>query len=479
MMNGNGKRSIGNEYFEGQYMNNQKVNGSYHYKDGSLYTGEWYNNEADGLGENTANGVISEGTFVQGLFTGTGTVTLDDGDKYVSDYWHGNGFIRGTYYKQGKGEGVVGRYSHQIFTPLRKVENEAEDKLDKYTRAWIKECNKAIKKGDLDSLASLGRFYSRVDGLRHRGIDLLRQGEMMGNANSIFELGRLYDYEWYGLLDSALKYYERAAALGSVEATYRMGIIYDRGNLKNAKGEFTNYSHVVRNPDKAKEQFKKGAEKFYIPSLNELEYLIDEDNGGAYMKGATLNNQKKYQEAMPWLEAAANYRISQACFLLGQIYYLGSGGVPVNNEESTKWFIKQGDLGNPEGYYRAGLSLSVAKQYDRAFSLYEKAIAMGSREAATSLASAKSQIKQDAYNEWAVRELEKKRAAGIDIYGNGGGGNNTVTSANKPVSKTWCSECHGSGKIARIEYYTDKMSGLQSGRTVYDNCGRCYGKGYY
>jgi hypothetical protein len=76
--------------FEGQYINDQMVEGKMTYQDGSTYTGSWVDGMRHGKGRCmfTDNSVY-EGEFREGEFYGYGKMSWSDGGWYEGNWVYG------------------------------------------------------------------------------------------------------------------------------------------------------------------------------------------------------------------------------------------------------------------------------------------------------------------------------------------------------------------------------------------------------
>ena len=83
--------------------------GTFTYRDGKKYVGEWRDNKRNGQGTITfANGTQYVGEFRDGKMHGQGTYTVTDGKKYVGEWrdnkLHGQGTVTGVTGKKYVGE---------------------------------------------------------------------------------------------------------------------------------------------------------------------------------------------------------------------------------------------------------------------------------------------------------------------------------------------------------------------------------------
>ena len=85
--------------------------------------------------------------------------------------------------------------------------------------------------------------------------------------------------------------------------------------------------------------------------------------------------------AVKWLLKAADKDYLHAIIKLGVIYYEGHPGVPANEAESVKWFLKAATLGDPfaQGHigFRYIIGKGLPKNLEEGFKLMKKAVAQG------------------------------------------------------------------------------------------------------
>lgn len=115
--------------YEGNYTNDTLTgNGTYLWNSGSSigakYTGNFKDGKLDGKGVYYfANGNVFDGVFAAGQLYGAGTLTKSNGEKYTSDFWLGQTFVKGKKIN-GQTE-IEGEYNNdQFFTLAEATANE-------------------------------------------------------------------------------------------------------------------------------------------------------------------------------------------------------------------------------------------------------------------------------------------------------------------------------------------------------------------
>jgi len=364
--------------------------------------------------------------------------------------------------------------------------SQNEYKFTKEDNKWIKYLTEHINKGEIQYLGILGHFYMNIKlyndhPFYNKGMEYIKQGALLGDTSCIYEYGMsyyntdgrgTYDEKSNPYMDSASKCLTLAAKAGMADAMYTLGYLYLNGCNIN---QYMYNKNVKRQDlvlarawfDMAAQHGKKGAaeqsENIVIASNHPFEKALAASKGGDYAL------------AMKLYTIAADINDDEiAAYNIGILYYNGQG-VERSKDYALSAFEKSGRLGFAKGsndaaeiYWEGGYGKS-------AIEWFTKAISQGYTAANEALANVKAQLAYNASKraEFFAEYNRKQNELANNESSSG------MTQVQIPPAKTYCNDCHGTGKVARIEYYTDKISGLQSGRTVYDNCLRCYGKGYY
>lgn len=178
--------------------------------------------------------------------------------------------------------------------------------------------------------------------------------------------------------DKSIQYFLEAAEIGSVDAQWNLGLLYNEG------------IGVELNPDEARYWFEKAAKAGHsraqfnlslmymtgrgverdFTKASELLQLsaengyIDAAFGLAELYTVGQGVPQDYSKAVEWFEKAAKAGHPRAQSNLGTFYVEGQG-VEKNEMEAFKWFKKAADLGEPYGLYNLGYLYETSEQVDR------------------------------------------------------------------------------------------------------------------
>lgn len=136
---------------------------------------------------------------------------------------------------------------------------------------------------------------------------------------SCVELGR--DKQSRGDYESSRTIFAKACDLGDIDSCFEVGILYDNGDKVDAI--------------KASEFYLKACEKSKAASCHKL--------GNLYQKGLL---KKDYKKAVKFYEKACDLGFSYACGNLGVLYVGGSQNVKQDLRKALDYFVRACDLGN-------------------------------------------------------------------------------------------------------------------------------------
>ena len=185
------------------------------------------------------------------------------------------------------------------------------------------------------------------------------EAEEMNNQGEDYYYGRNGKPEDYS---EAVKWYRKAAELGSADGQFNLGYMYENG-----EGVEKDYSESAK-------WYRKAAEQGHADGQFNL--------GCMYING---NGVPQYNsDAMKWFLKAAEQGHSAAQFNIGVMYANGIG-VPQDNSEAVKWYRKAAELGYAEGQFNLGfmydMGYGVTENNSEAVKWYRKAAEQGLAEA--------------------------------------------------------------------------------------------------
>jgi TPR repeat protein len=162
----------------------------------------------------------------------------------------------------------------------------------------------------------------------------LKQKVGEGDVSAAIKLGDTYQAQKRDPVE-ALKWYQKAAELGSAEALYDIGTFYDAG------------AGVRQDPAEAMRWYIKAADKGFGKAQVHLGWLY-----------ATAN-PKDYVEAMRWYTKAAEQGHYHYTIGVMQLYaqneigdmYLHGWGVPADAAKAFIWYLQAATRGSTEAQY--------------------------------------------------------------------------------------------------------------------------------
>ena len=147
-------------------------------------------------------------------------------------------------------------------------------------------------------------------------------------ANLVKKAQKLYKQKKYY---EAFNLAKEAAEMGNINAYYGMGLAYEQG-----KGV------VDKNKKTAIEWYRKAAENGHIDGMLKVAHLIRFDDP---------------DEAVKWLEIAAEKENAKAMNNLGYMWEMGHLSTFGKSDVAHQWYLKSAKLGNKTGQYNVCLHL--------------------------------------------------------------------------------------------------------------------------
>jgi TPR repeat protein len=247
-----------------------------------------------------------------------------------------------TYYKKAADQGFV-----KAFCRLGQMCRDGRGTVLNHKKAvaWF---SAATDRGDSDAQVALGDMYLRGQGVEQ--VDM----------------------------ETAVRYYSRAADQRCPLGLYNLGVCYERG------------WGVLENPIKAVELLEKAAKNGELLAQNQISYLF-------------LNNScvRNFDAAFDWALIAAERKNAQSCYRLGWMYENGYG-VFEDHCKALEWYVKasrqyeeviegidriikgltqKAEAGSKNAQYSLGVirekGLGVPKNPNIAFMWYERAADQG------------------------------------------------------------------------------------------------------
>ena len=187
---------------------------------------------------------------------------------------------------------------------------------------------KAARQGHAEAQRQLADSYFMGDGIpedRKKANILYFNAAKKGNVDAQYCLANNY-LKGDGVIknpNKALNWYARAAELGNAYAQYYIGSAYFTGD------------GVPKNYKKAQHWLSKSIKQGLDPGMDDACYFL----GKSYDRGGyeVLANKK---EAVYWYTKAAELGDRASQVRLGEIYFKGAEGVPIDMEKSNYWRTK-------------------------------------------------------------------------------------------------------------------------------------------
>ena len=185
-------------------------------------------------------------------------------------------------------------------------------------------CLERCVEGDyIEGIEGLANVYFNGDLVEEdmsRAKQLLEKALELGSGNAAYRLGWMYER---GFLSEepdyvkAMEYYEKAAGMGSCFALVELSFLYENGN------------GVERSYEKAFELCEKAAQEGYPYAMFRV---------GLYLEKAVLGEAKP-EEAFAWYTKAAMADENEGIFALGRCYKQGIG-TEEDWDKALEWFGK-------------------------------------------------------------------------------------------------------------------------------------------
>lgn len=162
-------------------------------------------------------------------------------------------------------------------------------------------------------------------------------------------------------MTEAVKWYRKAAEQDDLDAQYRLGLCYDRG-----EGLPRDYREAVK-------WYRKAAENGIVEAQFNLGICCENGNG----------TEKNIPEAIEWYRKAADRKYVDAQYRIGFCYE--NYGEVRDYDKAAIWYRRAAERGNADAQYRIGLFYETGKGVEKnmieAVSWYSKSARQGFAEA--------------------------------------------------------------------------------------------------
>ena len=258
--------------------------------------------------------------------------------------------------------------------PLRSVEHPVVDRVDPKVAIPACEAAHAADPSNLRWANQLGRAYLVGD----RDLDAVRTYREAAEAGSVYAtvwMGNLYERGLAGLAvntDEAIRWWEKAAGLGSPNAMFNLGVTHWERTLKSGDAEAARL---------AREWFEKAAGLGEPDAMLHLALIHREGQGVAADRG-------RYRD---WLGKAVEFGNPTAMRMQAADLHLGRDGA---RDDATARRLLERAVGTGDLGAHANLALFLLEGWGgpkdpaRARKLLEKAVAQQSTDAINTLAQA-------------------------------------------------------------------------------------------
>ena len=209
-------------------------------------------------------------------------------------------------------------------------------------------------------------YYSKKTTQQNNEITGLIQKAEKGNATARNELRKmaerdnvnaqvaLGDYYYNSQnYNEAVRWYRKATTKGNTEATYRLGLCYEKGHgvQKDNKTALLWYNTAAKQGNEIADLMQE-AEKGNATARNELRKMAERDNVNAQVAlGDYYYNSQNYNEAVRWYRKATTKGNTEATYRLGLCYEKGHG-VQKDNKTALLWYNTAAKQGNQEAQKR-------------------------------------------------------------------------------------------------------------------------------
>ena len=174
------------------------------------------------------------------------------------------------------------------------------------------------------------------NGYHRNGMILLKSAARRSHAESIFNLGVIYERGLYGKkksISKAIEFYVDAAHLNYPPSLYNLGVIHEN-NLKQ---------------DLARKFFERAAELKFGPAMKKLGHNMDEQKNGE-QKVDSHDTDCNYCKDLGWeMDTGETPTLSpscpKTCYRLAKAYQFGTSGMPLDKAYALALYKQAADSG--------------------------------------------------------------------------------------------------------------------------------------
>lgn len=292
----------------------------------------------------------------------------------------------------------------------------------------------AVKDSDAAAQNNLGACYFTGKGIeqdREKAVQWFTASAEQGNATGQVNLAYCYYFGIGVRKDSleSLRWCRMALDQGLAGAQNLYGALFCKGDERqewyqraaeqNCEVAMLNLANVYSQTGKCDEALtwlNKAANRGFLPAKSML--------GRMYFNGDCVKEDK--EEAVKLFRNAAEQGLADAQYYLGVCYYKGQG-VGKDYKSAFKWVKMAADQGNPNACYNLGYyyehGIGVDKNNKEALNWYSKAAGMGNSDAAVNIGNLYYGFNYDiehSYEEaikWFEKAANQNNARGLHMMG--------------------------------------------------------------
>ncbi|MDE6792342.1 MAG: hypothetical protein K2J48_04595, partial [Muribaculaceae bacterium] len=219
----------------------------------------------------------------------------------------------------------------------------------------------------------LGLLYKNGIGVEHDGMEAFKQFKIAaeaGHPHALYELGTVYKYV-INDPQSAFECFNRSAS-ENIESMYELGTcyIYGKGCEKDENKAFECYLKAAE-AGHCEAQYEvgvcyrqgEGCQQNFLKAFEWYEKAVAQGNTKAMVNCGILYDNglgvdKEYRKALEYYNKAAEGGDVQGQYCLGNIFFYGREGIPVNYAEAVRWFEEAAKAKEPDSIFHLAICYS-------------------------------------------------------------------------------------------------------------------------